>query len=133
MDDVLHSLSKGKIFSLFDLVSSFHDVIEQKDAILPIAFCRATKLYKRLAMPQGSGAAPGWFIIVINEVFKGSRNATVYLDDIMVFNDIPNSHVLSIHDFSSDDGNTTSNCRQRSHSWVRWKTISLAIPSLPST
>ena len=47
-------------------------------------------------MPQGSSAAPGWFVKVINEVIKGLANVAAYLDDVIVFDPDPAAHVLNI-------------------------------------
>ena len=35
VDEVLDSLGKGRVFSLFDLVSSFHQITTHKDAVPP--------------------------------------------------------------------------------------------------
>ena len=47
-------------------------------------------------MPQGSSAAPVWFVKVINEVIKGLANVTDFLDDVIVFDSDPSAHVLTI-------------------------------------
>ena len=47
-------------------------------------------------MPQGSSAAPGWFVKVINEVIKGLDRVAAYLDDVMVFDPDPATHVDNI-------------------------------------
>lgn len=46
VDEVLDSLGKGCIFSLFDLVSSFHQTTISKDTIPPTAFCTPTLLFR---------------------------------------------------------------------------------------
>ena len=70
VDQVLDSLGSGRVFSLFDLVSSFHQIRAHKDTVPLKAFCAPTGLYECLVMPQGSSALPGWFVKVINEVIK---------------------------------------------------------------
>lgn len=50
-------------------------------------------------MPQERNAAPGWFVKVIDEGTKGLNNVTAYLDDVIVFNENPNSYVLFIREF----------------------------------
>ena len=59
VDQVLNSLGKGRVFSLFDFVSSFHQITAHKDTVPLVAFCTPTALYERLVMPQGSSASPG--------------------------------------------------------------------------
>ena len=57
VDQVLNSLGKGRIFSLFDLLSSFHQIIAHKDTVPLTAFCTFTGLCEWLVMPQGSSAS----------------------------------------------------------------------------
>ena len=46
VDEILDYLGKGRIFSLFDLVSSFHQITSDKDTIPLTAFCRPTGLFE---------------------------------------------------------------------------------------
>ena len=62
VDQVLNSLGKGRVFSLFDLVSWFHQITAHQDTVPFTAFCTLTGLYEWLVMPQGSSASPGWFV-----------------------------------------------------------------------
>ena len=70
-DEILDKLGTGRIFSLFNLVSSFHQIIVHEDTIPLTAFCTPALVFERLVMAQGSSAGPGWFVKVINEVVKG--------------------------------------------------------------
>ena len=70
-----------------------------KDTILLTAFCTPTRLFERLVMSQGSSAAPGWFVKVINEVIKGLDRVAAYLDDVIVFDVDPSLHVASMKEF----------------------------------
>ena len=45
VDEVLDKLGTGRIFSLFDLVSSFHQRTVHKDTIPLTAFCTPTRLF----------------------------------------------------------------------------------------
>ena len=47
-------------------------------------------------MPQGSGAAPGWFVKVINEVIKDLDRVAAYVDDVIVFDPDPAAHFANI-------------------------------------
>ena len=47
-------------------------------------------------MPQGSSAAPGWFVKVINGVIKDLVNVADYLVNVIVFDSDPSAHVLTI-------------------------------------
>ena len=96
VDEVLDSLGKGRLFSLFDLVSSFRQITIDKDTIPLTAFCTPTRLFEWLVMPQGSNAAPGRFVKVINEAIKDLDRVAAYLDDVIVYDPGPAAHVASI-------------------------------------
>ena len=96
VDEVVDSFGKGRIFSLFDLVSSFHQITIDKDTIPLTAFCTQDRLFEWLVMPQGSSAAPGWFVKIINEVITGWQRVAAYLDDIIVFDPDPTDYVANI-------------------------------------
>ena len=84
VDQVLDSSDEGRVFSLFDLVSSFHQITAHKDTVPLTAFCTPTGLYDWLVMPHGSRASPDWLVKVINDVTKGSEQVAAYLDDVIV-------------------------------------------------
>ena len=96
VDHVLDSLGKGRVSSLFDLVSSFHQITAHKDTVPLTAFCTPTGLHEWLVMPQGSSASPGWFVKVINEVTKGLEQVAAYLNDVIVFDSDPPTPVKTI-------------------------------------
>ena len=70
-----------------------------KDNIPLTALCTPTRLFKWLAMTQGSSVAPGWFVKVINEVIKGLDRVAAYLDDVIVFDADPSLHVDNMKKF----------------------------------
>ena len=89
-------MGKGRVFSLFDLVSSFHQITAHKNTVTLTAFCTPTGLHGWLVLPRGSSASPGWFVKVINEVTKGLEQVAAYLDDVIVFDSDPSTHVKAI-------------------------------------
>ena len=99
VDEVLDKLGTGRIFSLFDLVFSFHQTTVQKGTIPHTAFCTPKRHFVWLVMPQGSSAAPGWFVKVINEVIKALDRVAAYLDDVIVFDAGSSLHVVSLKEF----------------------------------
>ena len=96
VDQILDYLGKGRMLSLFNLVSSFDQITAHKDTVSLTAFCAPTGLYERLVIPQGSSASSGWFVQVINEVVKGLGQVVAYLDDVIVFASDPTAHVDNI-------------------------------------
>ena len=101
------------MFSLFDLVSSFHQITAHKDTVPLTAFCTCTALYEWLFMPQGSSAPPGWFVKVINEVIKGLGQVAAYLDDVIVFDSDLTAHVETCVRSSSVCASITSSSLPR--------------------
>ena len=47
-------------------------------------------------MPQGSSAAPGWFVKVFNEAIKDLDRVAAYLNDVVVYDPEPAAHVANI-------------------------------------
>ncbi|CAB1107221.1 unnamed protein product [Ectocarpus sp. CCAP 1310/34] len=61
VDDTLDKLLKGRIYSLFDMKSSFHQITVHRDTTPLTAFVTSSGVFEWLKMPQGSSAAPGFF------------------------------------------------------------------------
>ncbi|CAB1119198.1 unnamed protein product [Ectocarpus sp. CCAP 1310/34] len=59
VDDTLDKLLDGRIYSLFDMKSSFHQITVHRDTIPLTAFVASSRLFEWLKMPQGSSAVPG--------------------------------------------------------------------------
>ena len=74
-----------------------HQITIDKDTIPLTAFCTPTRLFEWLVMPQGSNAAPGWFVEVINEVIKYLDRVAASLDDGIVFDPDPTVQVANVH------------------------------------
>lgn len=96
VDGILDSLYKGKVFSIFDLCSAFHQIVADPDTVPLTAFCTPTQLFEVLRMPQGANASPGWFVKVINKVVHGLERIKAYLDDVICFDEDPLAHVLNM-------------------------------------
>ncbi|CAB1098634.1 unnamed protein product [Ectocarpus sp. CCAP 1310/34] len=99
VDHIIDSLHKGKVFSIFDLNSTFHQITVEEDTVQLTAFCTPTQLFEWLRMPRGSSVALSWFTMVINEVVTGLDHVLAYLDDVIVFDADPVHHVANIRLF----------------------------------
>ena len=84
------------MFSFFDMVSSFHQIVSHKDTVSLTAFCTPTGFYERLVMPQCNSASLGWFEKVINEMIQDLKQVAAYVDDEIVFDSTPVAHVSNI-------------------------------------
>ena len=127
MDQVLDSLGSGRVFSLFDVVFSFHQIKAPKDTDPLAAFCTPTGLNKWFVMSQGSSASPRWFK-VINEVINDLKQVAAYLDDVIVFESDPVAHVQKIAPSSNAFERITSSFPRRRLDWVPQMQISWATP-----
>ena len=92
---------KGRVFYLFDLVSSFQQIAAHKGTVPLTAVCTPTGLYgwfvmPQGSMPQGSSTSPGSFIKVINVVIKGLAQVAAYLDDVIVIDSDSTAHIKTI-------------------------------------
>ena len=128
MDQVLDSLGSGWVFSLFDLVSSFHQIKAHKDTMPLTAFFTPTGLYEWLVMPQGSSASPGWFVEVINVVIKDLKQVAAYLDDVIVFDSDPIPHVQTIRSLFERLRKHNLKLSPRRRDWVPQMPTSWATP-----
>ena len=59
VDQILDSLGKGRVFSLFGLGSSFHQIAAYKDTVPLTALGAPPGLYEWLVMLQSSSVSPG--------------------------------------------------------------------------
>ena len=128
VDQVLDSLGSERVLSLFDLVSSFHQIKAHKDAVPLTAFCIPTGLYEWLVMPQGNSASPGWFVKVINEVIKDLKPVAAYLDDVIVFDSDPIAHVETIRSLFERRPKHNLKLSPRRLDWVPLMRTSWATP-----
>ncbi|CAB1107844.1 unnamed protein product [Ectocarpus sp. CCAP 1310/34] len=89
VDGILDSLYTGKVFSIFDLNSAFHQIDCDEDTVPLTAFCTPTQLFEWLRMPQVANASPSWFVKVINRVVHGLKRVLGCLDDGTCFDEEP--------------------------------------------
>ena len=83
IDNILHNLGKGKLFSCSDLKQGYHQ-IPLTEALT--AFVTPEGLYEHNVLPMDLKDSPKAFCRIKNQVLIGlkSHNTHVYLDDIIV-------------------------------------------------
>ena len=59
LNQVLDSLGSRRMFSLFDLVSSFYQIKAHTDTVPLTTFCTPTSLYEWLVMPRAAALCLG--------------------------------------------------------------------------
>ena len=95
IEDNLDALGGSKYFSVFDLVSGFHQVPLSDDAKDKTAFCTQSGLYSWVSMPMGLTNSPATFSKLMEIAMKGltRQSLMIYLDDIIVFSQTEVQHI----------------------------------------
>ncbi|CAM9342467.1 unnamed protein product, partial [Sphacelaria rigidula] len=93
IDEIIHSLGRGKLFSTFDMQPGYHQLVMDPDSIEMTALCTPSGLYEWLVTPQGASGAPGAFRRVMFRVTDGLPNCKIYLADAVVQDINPKGHV----------------------------------------
>lgn len=72
INNILHNLGKGKIFSCLDLKQGYHQIPLNEDSkALITAFVTPEGLYEHNVLPMGLTCSPSGFVRVINQVLLG--------------------------------------------------------------
>ena len=100
IDETLDSLHGMKYFSTLDLLAGYWQIeLEEKDKE-KTAFITGNELYEFNRMPFGLCNTPATFQRSMNHVLRTvlGEKALVYLDDIVVFSDTPENHLINLRE-----------------------------------
>ena len=98
IDDILHRVAKGKVYSTLDLQSGYHQIWIRKQDVAKTAFrlarpIRGTAHYEWRVMPFGLKNAPPTFQRFMAQIFEGCTHCSdVYMDDIIVYSESMQQH-----------------------------------------
>src|SRR6218665_1699199 len=98
IDECLDALAGGGWFSTLDLRSGYHQVaMDPRDAD-KTAFVTRRGIYRGKVMPFGLFNAPATFQRLMDIVLSGLNfeMCLVYLDDVIIFGDTPEQHLLRL-------------------------------------
>ena len=85
IDELLDTLGSAKLFSSFDMMSGFHQIMIGENSVPLTASCTASGLYEFLVMPMGTSGSPGHFQRVMQHVTADLAHfVTLYIDDVLV-------------------------------------------------
>jgi hypothetical protein len=101
--DVHMDMAQGVFWTKMDLLKGFYQLPMDEDSIKFTAFNTLVGKYEFLVMPMGLQNAPGSFMRAMNLIFDGllwdpnlrqTYGILVYLDDILVFSQTEDEHML---------------------------------------
>ena len=87
-----------KVFSTIDLRSGYYHITLGKDSRAKTAFFTPFGKYKFLMVPSGLAQAPAYFQLLMNQVLEGLLFAMTYLDDIIIFSNSKEEHLLHLEE-----------------------------------
>ena len=91
-------LKGAKVFSTIDLRSRYYHITLGKDSRAKTAFVMPFGKYKCLMVPFGLAHAPAYFQLLMNQVLEGLPFAMTYLDDIIIFSNNEEEHLLHLEE-----------------------------------
>jgi hypothetical protein len=94
VDELIRTVSSGKIFSILDQTNAFFQTRMRKADIPLTAVKTPWGLYEWIVMPMGLANAPATHEARLEEALSELINdfCVVYLDDIVIFSDAPELH-----------------------------------------
>ncbi len=100
IDDSLAVLSSGRFFSTLDLISGYHQIPMAEESKDKTAFITPNGLFQFRVMPFGLTNAPATFQRFMDAILAGYkwRTLLVYMDDICVFSENFDQHLLDLKD-----------------------------------
>ena len=98
IDEMYAKLKGMKVFSTIDLRSGYYHIVLGKDSRVKTAFVMPFGKYKFLMVPFGLAQAPAYFQLLMNPVLEGLSFAMTYLDDIIIFSNSEEEHLLHLEE-----------------------------------
>jgi hypothetical protein len=98
IDDIFDQLTSAKFFTKIDLLSGYHQIRLDKDAIPKTAFRTRYGLFEFTVLPFGLSNAPSTFMALMNDVFHTHLDSFViiYLDDTLIYSRTIEDHLLHL-------------------------------------
>ena len=98
VNNILHNLGKGKMFSCLDLKQGYHQIQLNEESKPWTAFVTPNGLYEHNVLPMGLKDSPAAFCRIINQVLAGltGSDTFVYIDDIIVQGTDLENHVKNL-------------------------------------
>ena len=91
--DILATLGKANFFTILDLISGYHHIALDNDAIKKTPPIMPLGTYKYLKVPFGLAQAPIYFQNLMTKVLNGLHFTLAYLDDVIIFSESAEHHL----------------------------------------
>ena len=98
IDEMYAKLKGVTVFSTIDLRSGYYHIALAKDARAKTAFFTPFGKYEFLMVPFGLAQAPAYFQLLMNQVLEGLNFMMTYLDDIIIFSNSEEEHLLHLEE-----------------------------------
>ena len=98
IDEMYAKLKGAKVFSTIDLRSGYYHIALGKDSRAKTAFVTPFGKYEFLMVPFGLAQAPAYFQLLMNQVLEGLNFAMTYLDDIIIFSNSEEEHLIHLEE-----------------------------------
>ena len=98
IDEMYTKLKGKKVFSTIDLRSRYYHIALGKDSRTKTAFVMPFGKYEFLMVPFGLAQAPAYFQLLMNQVPEGLNFVMTYLDDIIIFSNSEEEHLLHLEE-----------------------------------
>ena len=98
IDEMYAKLKDTKVFSTIDPRSGYYHISLGKDSRAKTAFVTPFGKYEFLMVPFGLAQAPAYFQLLMNQVLEGLSFAMTYLDDIIIFSNSEEEHLLHLEE-----------------------------------
>ena len=98
IDEMYAKLKGTKVFSTIDLRSGYYHIVLGKDSRAKTAFVMPFGKYEFLMGLFGLAQAPAYFQLLMNQVLKGLNFVMTYLQDIIIFSNSEEEHLLHLEE-----------------------------------
>ena len=96
VEDIFLKLNGATYFTMLDLRAGYHHILLDKPSIQKTAFNLPFGKYKYIKVPFGLAQAPAYFQELMTGILKDFNFTIAYLDDIIIFSNTPEEHLLHI-------------------------------------
>ena len=98
IDEMYAKLKGTKVLSTIDLRSGYYHIALGKDSRAKTTFVMPFGKYEILMVLFGLAQAPAYFQLLMNQVLEGLNFMMTYLDDIIIFSNSEEEHLLHLEE-----------------------------------